>query len=603
MAWKPLQLSASAGAHLPPLLIATNFTTDSCTIYLTDLTSIWSESLDRRAIIRRSREENTSIDPSDTDQFQIFREKIKRGLDGGKGTALALTIQADPSRPPLVLNVTVDLPGGLAPLQWPIRLAAAPQSLLTSQLITPLLRAQHERMQEMASLADILKEKDHVIQKLLDKLESQGMELGQVFPQAAGKVGRKLDRKKAAERVKGLAPFDVGVWKEGLGHEESRDTTELVGDVFGSSLKVLTLEVGEQISEDTEEWWENIKGITVNLNTGKISTKGPFKASSKTPPPPKPVLRKETSSNDDDAFQVQATPPRSLHATKSSPPKAASSESTDDEDLDGPSQRSKIPDSFPKSPSPPPKVPSPKPAKKFGKIGGKKTAPRPSPPPIQDVESTDDEDPIPQSKLTKRASPQVPIPDEATEADDESTSPPPPPKRAFKARSPTSSPEPKPQKKLGKIGGKKELPPPPPPAESETDDEPEPEPTPPPKASPPPAAKPKKAKLGQIGGKKKAAETTPVPEESIATSPALKAGVKRKLGAIGHKTSPSKSVKQENASQMAIEEIASRGRASTKEKTPPPRETSEERANRKREELRRELEEKAKAPAKKKRKF
>jgi len=72
MAWKPLHLSASAGAHLPALLISEAFTAASYTVHLTDLTYIWSECLDRRDIIRRSRAEDTSIDPSDNEQLQIL---------------------------------------------------------------------------------------------------------------------------------------------------------------------------------------------------------------------------------------------------------------------------------------------------------------------------------------------------------------------------------------------------------------------------------------------------------------------------------------------------------------------------------------------------
>ena len=78
---------------------------------------------------------------------------------------------------------------------------------------------------------------------------------------------------------------------------------------------------------------------------------------------------------------------------------------------------------------------------------------------------------------------------------------------------------------------------------------------------------------------------------------------KRKLGAIGLKHQ-SPAMKKEGLSQL--EELEIRGRTSVnpeKEKPPQPRETSEERTDRKRQELKHELEEKAKAPVKKKRKF
>jgi hypothetical protein len=165
----------------------------------------------------------------------------------------------------------------------------------------------------------------------------------------------------------------------------------------------------------------------------------------------------------------------------------------------------------------------------------------------------------------------------------------------------------RPKKGLGKIGGKREAPPPPEPEpEPESETEAEVEASPPPIVSPlKEVEKPKKRKLGQIGGKKKQAAPTTGPAEKLvepeaSTSAAL--STKRKLGQIGGH----KGEKQENL--MKPEEWSNeiRGRASVKPEktaTPEPRETSLERADRKREILKRELEQKAKAPVKKKRKF
>jgi hypothetical protein len=574
MSWKPLQFSAYAGTHLPPLLISATFALDSYSIHLTDLTHIWSESLTKRAIIRRSQEESTSIDPSDGGQFEIFLDKLKLGLEGGKDTTLALTISADADRPSLILNITTNLPGGLAPLEWPVRLAAAPQSLLASQLTLPLLRAQHIWIQEIAALAEVLREKDHVIQKLADKLEEQGTELGQVFPQVAGKVGRKVDRKRAEERVKGLGVFDMQTWRKGLGHEESQDTTQLIGEVFtGDNIEALQASKGVPLSEEQDSWWESIKGITVNLSSGKISTNGPQKAN-KAKPLPKSVLRKEESI-DDDAFQVQATPPHLATSSRPGPSKAIIDDSTEDEDdLDAPSQRSKIPDSFPSSQ--PAAAASPVNPKKFSRIGGKKAAPKPEPLPQVDDDQTTEEEPSPPRKASpveKKNEPQAP--------------------QIAAVR---------PKKTLGKIGGKKEAPSPPEP-EPDSETEPEVEASTPPVVSPPKeVAKPEKGKLGQIGGKKKQTEPSPEaaePEASTAAAPSAK----RKLGQIGqgHKVE-----RQESPKKPEEGNNESRGRASVKPEktaTPEPRETSLERADKKRERLRRELEEKAKAPVKKKRKF
>ncbi|KAE9368564.1 XLF-domain-containing protein [Stipitochalara longipes BDJ] len=569
MAWRPLPLSASAGTQLPDLLISEAFTPSSYTIQLTDLTHIWSESLDRRAIVRRSRETETSIDPNNgTDQLQIFLDKLRLGLAGGKDTALALTIVAGPDRPSLVLNIDVKLPGGLAPLKWPVQLGAAPQSLMTSHFTVPLLRAQHASAQEFASLTEVVKEKDHVIQKLLDKLEGQGTELGQIFPQAAGRLGRKVDRKMAEERVKGLGPFALDTWRRNSHHEPSRDIAGLIGAVFaGDNAVSLGVDGNTPASEEeSDTWWESIKGITVNLATGKISTKGPS-STRKTPPRPKPALRKEETIEDDDAFQIQATPPHLAQSPKRAPSKLVINDSTDDEDddLDVPTQRSKIPDSFPASP--PPAVPSPNKSKKLGSIGAKKATPDPP-----SRESTVDE----ASSLHRPS------------ADKSTASPTPPPSETVI----------RPRKKLGRIGGNKEPLPPEPEPEREVS-------LPPAKKTPAAeASKPKKGKLGQIGGKKRRPESPPPADEEQPQPEVSKTAAtpKRKLGAIGHRHQ-SAATKKEDTPPQAEE---NRGRASVKpekERTPPPRETSEERADKKRQQLKRELEEKAKAPARKKKKF
>ncbi|PVH87107.1 XLF-domain-containing protein [Cadophora sp. DSE1049] len=612
MAWYTLPLSASAGAHLPPLLISTTFTATSFAVHLTDLTHIWSETLNRAAIVQRSKEEGTSIDPSETGQLKIFLEKIKLGLTGGKGTTLALTINGDPDRPSLVLSVSVNLPGGLQPLQWPVRLSAAPQTLLTSHLTMPLLQTQHVHMQEMAGLVDVLKDKDHVIQKLLDKLEEQGSELGQIFPQAAGKVGRKVDHKKAEDKVRGIARFDVDAWRKGLSHEQPEDMSKLIGEVFSAEPGVTSTEF-PVVSEEQESWWEDIKGLTVHLDSGKISTKGPSKTN-KPKSQPTPSSNKDETQQEDDAFQTQVTPPPVATTSKATPKSTKIDDTTDEdnEDPDGPSQRSRVPDSFPTSPPPA----STKPAKKLGGLGKKKAARQPSPPP-----TTNDDD---ENSTADETTPQ-----KSTPAKQKTTSPTP---------DPVSVPH-RPQKKLGKLGGgKKVAPPPEPEPESEPDVDPEPqhssteddeeqdkEKEKEPSLSPPPAppSKAKKGKLGSLGRKKNTAaasasasvEPEPDPDKAPASTPptstppetypgSATATPKRKLGGL----KGSKKNKKEDG--VKAEESSQRGRGSSplesgKEatKTPEPRETSLERADRKREALKRELEEKAKAPVKKKRKF
>lgn len=121
-----------------------------------------------------------------------------------------------------------------------------------------------------------------------------------------------------------------------------------------------------------------------------------------------------------------------------------------------------------------------------------------------------------------------------------------------------------------------------------------------PPVPPPQKDAPKKGGLGRIGAGASNAESVEKDKTANGNSPAkARETNSKKLGTIGGKAS--KPLKQED-------EDTSRGRPATRRTISPaeeqPRETSEERADRKREELKRELERKAAAgPAKKKRRF
>ena len=584
--WHSLDLGTSADAHLPPLLISTAFEADSYTVHLTDLTHIWVESLDYAAILERAEEENTSIDPTDSSQLYILLSKLGLALSSGPKTKLNLNVAPSSGcvRPAITLNLTIELPGGLASLEWPIHLAAAPQSLLTNQLTIPLLHAQHSRVKELESLKEVVKEKDHVIQKLMDKIEAQGIDLGQVFPQATAKGGRRVDRARAEEKVRALRQFDSEAANIQLAqHVLSEDIDLKIENVVGEV-----------------NWWDSMHSAPVEISKSKAS---------RTRTASKPALKHQESTQDSDAFQVQSSlPDRASKAPQVSQSIALDASIDDDGDLGPPSQRSRIPDSFPNSKTPASDPPS-KSGKKLGKIGGKKETPKKaSPPPAADDSTDDEQAPVSktQRQLGKIGGKQTPSPTKEDSSDDEepaskppkcpkaSSSPPPAdeettdeedaplPRPQSLTQSPTPPPAaalPNPKGTLAKISGKKEAPP----LTS---------------SSPPVGApKPKKGKLGQIGGKKR--EATPPAPASEHEATASQTPAKRKLGVIGGRN---KTALEEN---RAVEKDEPRGRSvkPEKETTPPPRETSEERAEKKRRDLKRDLEAKAKAPVKKKRKF
>jgi hypothetical protein len=545
------------------------------------LTHLWSETVAHKTILRRSREENSSIDPSDGGQMLIFLEKIKGGVEGGKGATSTLRFEQTAGRPQITINITVHLPAGLADLEWAIYLSPMSQSMLTNEFTIPLMEAQYARLQEISSLTQILNSKDRIIRKLLDKFEEQGTQLSQIFPQTAIKGGRKVDRAKAEEKVKDLGPFDIKTWRSGLENVKLRDVTDLVKEIFGDEGSgTPKLQFNSGLTRETNEWWEGSKGMIFDLfqsqprqnalpksSRGKpISKPSKFKVSSPCSGMTTEAnfdiaigLDEEQSMQDDDDFQIQATPPRLSSPIPKQRPDAIDNDSTDDDaDFSPPSQRSKNPTSVP---SPPPTTPPSK-LKKLGKLGGKKVSLRSPSPVNEDTADREGSSPIKPSPK-KQASPVPEVP----------------------------APASKKKGGLGRIGGRKESP------------LPAKEPTPSPVEQP----KPSKGRLGVIGGKKK--ESTPVAPPAAASespratpSPKDAAPVKKKLGAIGGRArTPAREGSVPAEPELPL---VARGRSAKVEKEDtPPRETSEERADKKRLELKRELEAKAKAPVKKKRKF
>ncbi|TGO39555.1 hypothetical protein BHYA_0052g00560 [Botrytis hyacinthi] len=587
-AWRPLRLANSAGAQLPPFLISSEFNNDSYLVQLTDLTNTWVESVDRDAIIERSREGNTSIDPSeDEDQLLIFLEKIRLGLAGGNDTSLSLQVGPEIGyiSPSLLLHVTIQLPGGLKDLEWRYELALQTPKETVDKLLLPSLIALQEKKKEVEELVELLEEKDAVIQKLVDTLENQGTDLGTIFHQVAGRPGKKIDRKKASEKIQGLKIFDVEAWKQKSEPDKPDDKWELLNNVFGGN--DISPNLSKMNSLDKEDrkhnWWEH-------MQSKRVGTLGSKLATNITDSSWRSTQQEHTQPEDD--FQVQSTPPHLLK-TRAKPDvlMVDSTDDDDDDDLDAPSQRSRVPDNLSisqaRAPSPNRTLsPSPR-AKPLVKLGTKRKVPTPTPPSQNADDTTEDDEPIPDSLHSTNAIDNNDNDNDTTDDDDPSS---PPPKRQ---QTPKTLPV-KQKGKLGKIGGKKAPSPSP-----EPESEPEPEQIVEPEAI---KVRPKKGMLGKIGGKKKETASTPDIDSQSLVSP------KKKLGTIGGKKTTIESGIQ--GEDIPDEVNRGRGRALTteeteksREKTPPPRETSEERADKKRAILKKELEAKSKAPAKKKRKF
>ncbi|KAI0144580.1 XLF-domain-containing protein [Xylariaceae sp. FL1272] len=553
--------------NLPPLLVSFAFTKSSYALHVTDLANIWAEKLDRRGILLRSLQENTSIDLSDADpeQWTVFLSKLNAAFDPTSPDhhLTSLTLAPD-GNDALALRITCKLPKPLEPLRWPVQLTKCPSTKLASELVLPLIHAHHLRHQEAQDLMAQLREKDVVINKFIDKLAATRTGLEHIFTSLSAK--QKVSREAANKKIKGLAPFDEAQWREERQLSQSQDPQELLQDVFGTSGVAYQQQTDLDMSDRLDDWWKSFRKALSTPAESKPDT--PRKESQRAAED-----AREQSKDEDEDFQVQATPPHlqarlASRGTRHKGPKGDETESDDSDDSDEP-----IPDSHPIHPQPETRP-------KIGALGKKKATA--------------------QTQSASQSSHTIPAEDDnatATESendeDDEDSSPP-------KAAGRTG-------RRMGVIGktrrsltpSTKAASPARPPVDAGNDDS-----APGPSSdtdsdsasasdsgskSPivksKPTAMPRKGGLGRIGGKSRPPPDAPREETSTFDKKggeveAPRRPETRKIGAIGTKRS--------NA-------------ASSNEPKEP--ETEEQRAERKRAELANELEQKSKAPAKKKRKF
>lgn len=578
MSWRSLELGER---NLPRLLVKTRLNKDGYDIQLTDLGRIWGERIGKREIVERANDEGCSIDPSEDDQYGILLKKIESALKGDPRTTLDLHSHKDTDT--LQLNLSAPLPGSLPTFVWRIMLERQPDAAIGTGLVTPLISQAVQLRSQIQHLIDELASKDRVIAKITDRLEASGNDLTAVFPGASGiKISRKKSQRgQLASHVKGLADFDEGVWRNSVKQGES--SVNLSSEILSSVLEHLPVAGAAALEGD---WWVDLpnpgtKGQQPRAQSAasQASQRGGTAASQHhitTANGHQPLSTEE--SVDEDEFQRQGTPPQ---LKKPDDPPADEDEETDDDDLDNPP--SKASSSQTKGRSQQHDEPKSTPAaRRLGILGGRKSkSPRPKPPhetePEPEAETEDEEPSAPKptarGKLGAFGGKRAPSPESARDPEPE-------PEPELVQQSPAKI-----NSKLGTFGGSSraavvsvE------PADLEQHDT---------------TSKPK---LGTFGGKGKGSADSASVKAEPHDDEALPSPVKGRLGRMGGKGE--KKSEESNAAETQVEAQKQAREAEEKEEQERlEREDSQERADKKRERLKRELEEKAKGPTKKKRKF
>ncbi|KAL8731835.1 MAG: hypothetical protein Q9166_003119 [cf. Caloplaca sp. 2 TL-2023] len=255
--WKLLR-HASPGPSYPTLLVKYEFGSTSYKIWLTDLTHIWIEDLKQRPLIQRAWDIDSDIDPVESDQRQMLLRHIQDSLDERDGTKVA--VLKEQGLKGILLIASSALPEPLKPLKWPIHLSESSQVTLTHELLIPLLAERLVAGNQIASLLNFLDQKDHVIDKLTDKVQAEGIELRKVFPSAiASKFGRKASsREELGKSVPGLGVFNEHQWRSQFVDDQviPGRYRDLLFQSFAQGRALASSGINEQVEHGA--WWERL---------------------------------------------------------------------------------------------------------------------------------------------------------------------------------------------------------------------------------------------------------------------------------------------------------------------------------------------------------
>lgn len=230
---------------VPPLLVQSTFTATSYTLYLTDLTSIWTETLSKREILARSEKEGTSIDPSeDLSQLKILLEKLQHAvLIPSEDVDAEITSTSDGT---LRLKTITELQTPLRPLSWTFCLSLEPKVQYTNLFVLPLLGAVATLQDQTESLLQTIREKDMLIERLTDQLKEHSLDVKAML--GGGRTRRR-----------GLEKFDEEVWRGDYVMEGERRVGEVVKEIFGGKGGMKEVGGGVRGLGMVEEWWRSVE--------------------------------------------------------------------------------------------------------------------------------------------------------------------------------------------------------------------------------------------------------------------------------------------------------------------------------------------------------
>lgn len=222
------ELKTTSGPRCPKLFYNFTANDDGFTLQFTDLIGFWTAVSPVNDIVTYAQITKTSIDPSDSQpQLRVLLQKLSQSLEEGDNTLR----QENEERNAILLQTVLKLPRPLQPLKWEFYLEPRGTEELAENVLRPCLLEASESKKRLESLHEVIKAKDHVISRLMDKIEGTTIDLSMIFPGITGARSRRGQTtiKDAQKHVPGLKPFSKDEWQKHFEIDSPYAGFEMVG--------------------------------------------------------------------------------------------------------------------------------------------------------------------------------------------------------------------------------------------------------------------------------------------------------------------------------------------------------------------------------------
>ncbi|KAL9115692.1 MAG: hypothetical protein Q9227_000060 [Pyrenula ochraceoflavens] len=273
--WRPLPRTQQDGGP-ETLLFRFPHSQKGFHLFITDLFGIWETTKSREDILQQALSEKSSIDASD--QYDLLLDKLSGSLRGCDNATVFLHPHSGKNGI-FEIRISAPLPMPLKPLTWTFVLSPRHSNhaqALSQEIVAPALQEKAHDHDRINSLIKLLQQKDHVIRRLLDKIEGSSIDLVSVFPGIGSSKNRqkKLDTEQIAALVPGLALFNESAWND----EHSQTPSEACPTITGI-LETLGQARIKMLAEDrihpTEGWTAQIHEAVKDKTVASSEQKAP----------------------------------------------------------------------------------------------------------------------------------------------------------------------------------------------------------------------------------------------------------------------------------------------------------------------------------------